>query len=105
MALEKGLYIQMFSIHGLVRAENMELGHDADTGGQVKYVVELCKTLSAIDEVRKIDLFTRLIQDKSCSEDCSRPIEQVNDKFRIVRIQCEGKKYIRKHYCPKTDFR
>ncbi len=33
MALEKGLYIQMFSIHGLVRAENMELGHDADTGG------------------------------------------------------------------------
>lgn len=96
MALEKGLYIQMFSIHGLVRAENMELGHDADTGGQVKYVVELCKTLSAIDEVRKIDLFTRLIQDKSCSDDYSRPIEQVNDKFRIVRIQCEGKKYIRK---------
>ena len=96
MDLEKGLYIQMFSIHGLIRAENMELGHDADTGGQVKYVVELCKTLSSMDEVRKIDLFTRLIQDKACSDDYSRHLEQVNDRFRIVRIQCEGKKYIRK---------
>ena len=46
MMTEKGLYIQMFSIHGLVRAENMELGYDADTGGQIKYVVELCKILS-----------------------------------------------------------
>jgi sucrose-phosphate synthase len=96
MTDEKGIYIHMFSIHGLVRAENMELGHDADTGGQIKYVVELCNMLSANDQVRKIDLFTRLIQDKSCSEDYAQPIEQVNDRFRIVRIQCGGKKYIRK---------
>jgi sucrose-phosphate synthase len=74
----------------------MELGHNADTGGQIKYVVELCHILSASDPVRKIDLFTRLIQDKSCSEDYAHPIEQVNDRFRIVRIQCGGKKYIRK---------
>ena len=96
MTEKKGLYIQMFSIHGMVRAENMELGHDADTGGQIKYVVELCNILSASDQIRKIDLFTRLIQDKSCSEDYAQPIEQVNDRFRIVRIQCGGKKYIRK---------
>jgi len=31
------LYVQIFSRHGLVRAENMELGRDADTGGQVKF--------------------------------------------------------------------
>ena len=67
-----------------------------DTGGQIKYVVELCNILSASDQIRKIDLFTRLIQDKSCSEDYAQPIEQVNDRFRIVRIQCGGKKYIRK---------
>ncbi len=79
MIPEKGLYIQMFSIHGLVRAENMELGYDADTGGQIKYVVELCRTMSASDQVRKIDLFTRLIQDKSYSDDYGQPIEQVYD--------------------------
>lgn len=96
METENGLYIQMFSIHGLVRANNMELGYDADTGGQIKYVVELCNILSAGNRIRKIDLFTRLIQDKSYSNDYAQPIEQVNDRFRIIRIQCGGQKYIRK---------
>ncbi|KAI3763752.1 hypothetical protein L2E82_13749 [Cichorium intybus] len=31
------------SLHGLIRAENMEVGRDSDTGGQVKYVVELAR--------------------------------------------------------------
>ncbi len=86
----------MFSIHGLVRADNMELGYDADTGGQIKYVIELCRALSRHKDIEKVDLVTRLIMDKSCSEDYGRPMEQVNEKFRIVRIQCGGKKYIRK---------
>ena len=89
------LYIQMFSIHGLLRSENMEMGHDADTGGQINYVVELGKALSNRSDVERIDLFTRLIMDKAVSEDYSRPIEKVSDKFRIVRIQCGGRKYMR----------
>jgi sucrose-phosphate synthase len=96
MMSDNGLYIQMFSIHGLLRANNMELGYDADTGGQIKYVIELCHTLSKNKHIRQVDLFTRLILDKSYSEDYGNPIEQVTDKFRIVRIQCGGKKYIRK---------
>lgn len=89
-------HIQMFSVHGLLRAENMQLGHDADTGGQIKYAVELCDALSQSENVKRVDLFTRLIQDKAISEDYARPVEQVNEKFSIVRIQCGGKKYLRK---------
>ncbi|MBT8370809.1 MAG: glycosyltransferase, partial [Deltaproteobacteria bacterium] len=89
-------YIQIFSVHGLLRSENMELGRDADTGGQIKYVVELANALSRRDDVRKVELFTRLVVDKSVSEDYAKSIEKVNDKFRIVRIQCGGRKYIRK---------
>ncbi len=89
-------HVQMFSLHGLVRSKNMELGKDADTGGQVKYVVELCHHLSRKKEIGRVDLFTRLIADKRVSEDYAQPIEVVNDKFRIVRIQCGGRKYIRK---------
>lgn len=92
------LYIQMFSIHGLLRSENMEMGHDADTGGQINYVVELGKALSKRSDVERIDLFTRLIVDKTVSEDYSRPIEKVNDKFRIVRIECGCRKYMRKEF-------
>ena len=92
----KGFYVQMFSIHGLLRSENMELGRDADTGGQIKYVIELANALSQREEVRQVELFARLISDKSVSKDYAKPVEQVNDKFKIVRIQCGGRKYIRK---------
>jgi len=91
-----GLHIQLFSIHGLLRAENMELGRNADTGGQVKYVVELAKALEQHKDVQLVELFTRLVSDKTVSEDYAQPIEKVSDKFRIVRIQCGGRKYIRK---------
>ncbi len=90
------LYIQMFSVHGLLRAENMELGRDPDTGGQIKYVVELAQQVSLLENVKQVDLFTRLIDDKTVSEDYKKPIEIVNDKYRIIRIQCGGRKYIRK---------
>jgi sucrose-phosphate synthase len=92
----KKFHIQMFSIHGLLRADNMELGRDADTGGQIKYVVELGKALSQRKDVKMVELFTRLISDKSVSEDYGKTEEIVNDKFHIVRIQCGGKKYMRK---------
>jgi len=35
----EGLYIALISVHGLIRGQNLELGRDADTGGQTKYVV------------------------------------------------------------------
>ena len=91
-----GLYLQMFSVHGLIRNENMELGFDADTGGQVKYVLELGRQLSERRDIDRVDLFTRLIVDKRVSEDYAVPVETINDKFRIIRIQCGGRKYMRK---------
>ncbi|MEA2101296.1 MAG: HAD-IIB family hydrolase [Thermodesulfobacteriota bacterium] len=93
---KKGLNILMISIHGLIRANNMELGRDADTGGQIKYVIEMGQQLSMLKDVARVDLLTRLITDKTVSQDYAEPIEQVSDGFRIVRIQCGGRKYIRK---------
>ncbi len=90
------LYIMMFSIHGLLRSENMEMGRDADTGGQIKYVVEVARALGENPNVRKVDLFTRLINDKTVSEDYAQPIEEIGENSRIVRIQCGGRKYMRK---------
>lgn len=92
----KPLYIQIYSIHGLIRGENLELGRDADTGGQTKYVVELCKALSTLPQVGKVELVTRWISDKRISPDYARRTEILNDKCSIVRIQCGGGRYIRK---------
>ncbi len=91
-----GLYILLFSLHGLIRAEKPELGIDADTGGQIKYVVELARALAERDDVDQVDLVTRLIDDKSVDPEYAHPFEPLSKKARIVRIQCGGKKYLRK---------
>ncbi|THB74854.1 MAG: HAD-IIB family hydrolase [Desulfobulbaceae bacterium] len=93
---KNGTYIQLFSVHGLIRGDTPELGRDADTGGQVKYVLELAKALGQNEDVAQVDLVTRLIDDKRVDKAYSKPIEQIADNVRLIRIRCGGKKYIRK---------
>jgi sucrose-phosphate synthase len=93
---DNGLYLQLFSIHGLIRGNSPELGRDADTGGQVKYVLELARALAAREDVAQVDLVTRLIDDKAVAKEYSQVIEPLADKARLVRIACGGRHYIRK---------
>ncbi|MBS1512615.1 MAG: HAD-IIB family hydrolase [Bacteroidetes bacterium] len=88
-----GYYIQLFSPHGLIRFTEPEIGRDRDTGGQVKYVLELLDSLSKHPGVRKVDLFTRRINDKRVSNAYDKEIEVVNDKARIIRMVCGGSAY------------
>ena len=90
------IYLQLFSVHGLLRGHDLELGRNADSGGQLKYVTELIRSVSAMPEIRKVDLFTRIISDKAYSPDYAEPVERLNEKARLVRIQCGGRKYMRK---------
>jgi sucrose-phosphate synthase len=86
-------YIQLFSPHGLIRFKDPEIGRDKDTGGQVKYLLEMLENLSQHPKVRKVDLFTRRIIDKRVSSAYEKEIEIVNDKARIVRMTCGGNAY------------
>ena len=83
---EPRLYILMISVHGLLRGHDMELGRDADTGGQITYVVELAKALGRNPDVGQIDLLTRLIDDPQVSPDYAQPEERLADNVRILRL-------------------
>jgi sucrose-phosphate synthase len=91
-----GLYIALISLHGLVRGEDMELGRDADTGGQVKYVVELARALAERDDVRRVDLVTRQVHDGRLSDDYARVVEPLGPKAAIHRIAFGPRRYLRK---------
>ena len=91
-----GLYILLLSIHGLIRGRDLELGRDADTGGQTKYVVELLNALGSRPEVARADLMTRRVVDPHVSEDYAEAIESLSDKTRIVRIECGEQAYLPK---------
>lgn len=93
---ENPLYILMISPHGLIRGNNMELGRDADTGGQTTYVVELVRALARHCDVGQVDLLTRLIDDPAVSADYSQPIEEVSNGARILRLPFGPSHYIRK---------
>lgn len=88
--------IALFSIHGLIRGQNMELGKDADTGGQIKYVVELANALSEHEKVGRVELFTRLVDDAKVSDDYKQAEEELNEKAKIIRLPCGPKRYLRK---------
>lgn len=93
---QKKLYILLVSVHGLIRGNNLELGRDADTGGQTKYVVELARALGAQPDVLKVDLVTRRIVDKSVDKDYSQYTEPLSDNVNIIRIDCANQIYLPK---------
>ncbi|BBL35655.1 mannosylfructose-phosphate synthase [Nitrosomonas stercoris] len=93
---DQQLYILMISAHGLIRGHDMELGRDADTGGQTTYVVELARALGRNSNIGQVDLLTRQIIDKNISSDYAEPIEKLGPNARIIRLPCGPRKYLRK---------
>ncbi|UCE90645.1 MAG: HAD-IIB family hydrolase [Pseudomonadota bacterium] len=95
-APDEGLYIVLISIHGLIRGHNLELGRDADTGGQTKYVVELARALAARPDVQRVDLLTRRVIDSKVDTDYAQPVEVIAPSAQIVRLACGPRRYLRK---------
>lgn len=92
------LRIALMNIHGLIRGENLEIGRDADNGGQTRYVFDLAMHLSQHPKVKSIHIFTRLIDDPELSKCYSQEQEIINSKFEIHRIPFAGKKYQPKEF-------
>ncbi len=90
------LRVTLISLHGLIRANDPELGCDADTGGQVKYVLELAKELSSHPNVGDVELLTRQIIDPKVSDDYAQVQEQISEHAKIVRIPFGPKRYLKK---------
>jgi len=91
-----GKYLLLISIHGLIRGHELELGRDADTGGQTKYVVDLARALAAHDDVQQVDLVTRQVADPAVSDEYSAPTESLSENAHIIRIDAGPGEYLPK---------
>ncbi|GJD12893.1 Probable sucrose-phosphate synthase 1 [Galdieria sulphuraria] len=94
--------IALLTIHGLVRAENVELGRDPDTGGQIVYVLELAKALAQLPIVEWVQVWTKSIKDDRISPEYCQKVEPLLkniplERACIVRIPCMGSE----DYIPK----
>ena len=88
--------ISLISLHGLIRASELELGRDADTGGQVKYVLELAAELARHPQVREVELLTRQIIDPRVDDSYAQLEEAISPNAKIVRIPFGPQRYLRK---------
>ncbi len=91
-----GFRLLHLHLHGLLRSHDLELGRDADTGGQTLYVLELVRSLAARAEVDRVDVVTRLIQDRRVSADYAQPMEAIAAGAAIQRFAFGPKRYLRK---------
>ena len=96
MSGQEGRYIILISVHGLIRGQGLELGRDADTGGQTKYVVELARALARHPDVWRVDLLTRQVIDPKVSDDYAERLEPLDDGAFIVRLPAGPRRYLRK---------
>ncbi|KAJ8460420.1 hypothetical protein OPV22_033346 [Ensete ventricosum] len=105
---DKKLYIVLISIHGLIRGEDMELGRDSDTGGQVKYVVELARALGSMPGVYRVDLLTRQISAPDVDWSYGEPTEMLtsrsSDSFMHEMGESSGAYIIRIPFGPRDKY-
>jgi sucrose-phosphate synthase len=78
--------IALINIHGLLKGSGLEIGRDADNGGQTRYVYELAEYLARHPKVHHVHLITRLIDDPQLDASYSLPVEIISDKLDIRRI-------------------
>lgn len=104
----KKLYIVLISLHGLIRGENMELGRDSDTGGQVKYVVELARALGSMPGVYRVDLLTRQVSSPEVDWSYGEPTEMLtplnSESFMEDMGESSGSYIIRIPFGPKDKY-
>lgn len=98
MVEDEGLYIALISLHGLIRGEEPELGRDADTGGQVLYVLDLARALAEHPEVSRVELMTRQILSTNVDHQYGEHLEQIAEKAWIVRLPFGPHRYLYKEH-------
>jgi sucrose-phosphate synthase len=91
-----GLYILSLSVHGLVRGTDVELGRDADTGGQVLYVLDQARILARQREIQLVEVVTRQVEDVRVDDSYGEPREELEEGARIVRLPFGPRRYLRK---------
>lgn len=93
---DRGLHILSLSLHGLLRGEALELGRDADTGGQIAYVVDQARALARHPAVDRVEVVTRLLLDRQLDDSYAEPREPLGEGAEIVRIPFGPRRYLRK---------
>ena len=81
---------------GCLKGSPVEFGLTEDTGGHITYVLGAATALAERDDVNRVEIATRLIEDAMLGEAYGVAYEPINSKLAIRRIATTNRAYLSK---------
>ena len=89
------MYIMHIALQGCVRAGAVPYGLTADTGGHIKYLLELVAAAEAAGAARQ-EVVVRRFRDPALGLHYDEPFERLGPRSRIVRVAGATRSYLAK---------
>ena len=90
------MYILHVALQGCLSAEPIDYGLTADTGGHIRYLLDLVAHAGARPEVTRQEVVTRAFEDARLGPRYAVPRERLDAKTDIVRLASEAPGYLAK---------
>ena len=84
------------ALQGCLRSRDVRYGLTPDTGGHIKFLLELARAAEDDPGVARQEIVTRLFEEPALGADYARRFEPVSDATRIVRIEGTDRAYLAK---------
>ena len=90
------MFVLHIALQGCLRANDIEYGITADTGGHIRYLIDLVAASRRHPAIDRIEIVTRAFCDPHLSECYDQPIDIVDADARIVRLRSASPAYLPK---------
>ena len=92
------MFVLHIALQGCLKGSEIDYGLTADTGGHIRYLLELAEASEASPGIDRIEIATRAFVDAELGPDYEVPRERVSDTTTILRFATD-----RAGYCSKED--
>ena len=90
------MHIVHLALQGCLRGSDIEYGITADTGGHIRYLLELVEASEQDPAVERITLVTRAFASEFSRVDYTCPVEVISPKITLVRLPTACANYLPK---------
>ena len=90
------MFIVHLALQGCLRADKVEYGVNADTGGHIRYLMELVAASAEHPEIDRMEIVTRGFREDGLGACYAPGIETVGGRLRIVRLGTATARYLPK---------
>ncbi len=88
------VFVLHIALQGCLRANDVEYGITADTGGHIRYLLDLVTASRRNSAIDRIEIVTRAFHHVAYAECYAEPVETIDGTTRIVRLATASAAYL-----------